>query len=121
VSRVQTLRFLLDEDVSPEVAVVARGLGLDAVSVHEIARTGLSDEEQLVFAANQRRVLVTPNRDDFIALTRLFYATMRTHHGVVVVPRTLPNNRPAAMAHAIAAWMDRFGPHDPGLGFLDFL
>lgn len=52
---------------------------------------------------------------------RSFYATMRTHHGVVVMPRTLPNNRPAAMACAIATWMDRFGPYDPGVGFLVFL
>jgi uncharacterized protein with PIN domain len=121
VNHVRTIRFLLDEDVSPEVAVVARGLGLDAVSVHEIARTGLSDEDQLVYAANQQRVLVTRNRDDFIALTRSFYATNRTHHGVLVFPRTLPNNKPAAMAHAISAWLDRNGEHDPGLGFLEFL
>lgn len=114
-------RFLLDEDVSPAVAVVARGLGLEVLSVHEVARTGLSDEDQLSYAAGQGRVLVTRNRDDFVALTRSFFATMRSHGGILVVPRSLPNHRPEAITQALLAWLDRYGEHDPGLGFLDFL
>ena len=34
------MRFLIDEDLSPAVARICRGLGLDAVSVHEIERRG---------------------------------------------------------------------------------
>jgi hypothetical protein len=44
------VRPLVDEDLPPKVAEVARGLGLNAVSVHEIGRRGLSDVAQLHFA-----------------------------------------------------------------------
>ncbi|MDZ7706778.1 MAG: DUF5615 family PIN-like protein [Trueperaceae bacterium] len=115
------MRFLLDEDLPPKTADVGRGLGLDVVSVHELARTGLSDEHQLAFAASERRILVTCNRDDFVALTRSFYATGRPHAGIVMVSRACPNHRPATIAHALAAWRERYAPNGPGSGFLDFL
>ena len=44
------MRFLLDEDLPPLAAEVARGLGLDAVSVHELGRRGNMDRDQLRFA-----------------------------------------------------------------------
>lgn len=115
------VRFLLDEDLPPEAARAARGLGLDVASVHESARTGLSDEYQLAFAASEGRILVTRNRDDFIALTRSFYATGRAHAGVLIVSRAYPNHRPATIAHALVAWRERYASTDPGTGFLDFL
>jgi hypothetical protein len=69
------LRYLLDEDVNPAVSEAARALGLDVVSVHEIERTGVAfpDGAQLHFAAVERRIMVTRNRDDFIRLTRDFF------------------------------------------------
>jgi predicted nuclease of predicted toxin-antitoxin system len=115
------LRFLLDEDVKPEVAEMAGSLGLDVVSVHGLGRTGRSDEEQLEFAAAEGRILVTRNRDDYIALTRVCFATNRPHHGVLIVPWSLPNNATSAIARAIAGWAERYGGSDPGVGFLDFL
>jgi predicted nuclease of predicted toxin-antitoxin system len=115
------MRFLLDEDLPPEIARIARGLQLDTVSVHELGRAGLSDEDQLSFAAGERRTLVTRNRDDFIALTRAFYATGRTHYGVLIVPRSLPNSRLGAVANALEAWQQRYEGGSPGCGFLAFL
>ena len=61
--------FLLDEDVNPSAAEIARGLDLDVVSVHEIGRRGLHDWEQLEFAVSEHRTIVTRNRDDFVKLT----------------------------------------------------
>lgn len=98
------MRFILDEDVHPVVAEVARGLGVDAVSVHELDRRGLPDDEQLRWAAREARVFVTRNRDDFIRLTVEWFRTGETHPGVVIVPRSLPNDRPERIAHALAAW-----------------
>ena len=115
------LRFLLDEDLPPRVAVIARTFGVDVVSVHEIGRIGLSDEDQLAFAAAESRVLVTRNRDDFIALTRRAYATNAPHHGVLLVPRSVPNTQPERIARAVAAWADRFADGHPGSGFVDFV
>jgi hypothetical protein len=84
-------RFLLDEDLSPRVA---RGLGVDVESVNELDRRGLSEREQLCFAAVEGRIFVTRNRDDYITLTVEFYRTGEPHNGVLIVPRGLSNNRP---------------------------
>jgi predicted nuclease of predicted toxin-antitoxin system len=97
-------RFLLDEDLNPTTAEVARGLGVDVVGVHEIDRLGLSDEEQLRFAAAEGRILVTRNRDDYLALTTEFYRRGAPHRGVLIVIAGLPNNRPERLAHALARW-----------------
>lgn len=115
------MRFLLDEDLPPMAAEAARGLDLDVVSVHEWARTGPSDEQQLAFSATERRILVTRNRDDFIALTRTFYATGRAHAGILIVTRKHPNHRPATIAHALMMWSEQDSSNRPGAGFLDFL
>jgi uncharacterized protein with PIN domain len=115
------IHFLLDEDLPPAVATIARVLGLDVVSVHEIGRTGLPDDDQLRFAASESRILVTRNRDDFIALTHRAYATNAPHHGVLIVPRSAPNAHPERIEQAVAAWAARYSVAHPGSGFVDFL
>ena len=61
----------------------------------------------------------TRNRDDFIRLTVSFSPTGEMHHGVLLVPHSLPNHRPAQIAHALKRWARRTG--HPGAHFLDFL
>ena len=41
------MKVCLDEDISPEVAAILRSMGVNATSVHEARRQGLSDREQL--------------------------------------------------------------------------
>ena len=115
-------RFLLDEDLNPTAAEVARGLGLDVVSVHEIERLGLSDEEQLRFAAAEGRIIVTRNRDDLLALTTEFYRRGDPHRGVLIVTAGLPNNRPERLAHTLARWkMERGDYLHTTTHYADFL
>jgi len=102
---VAALRFLLDEDIAPQVAVIARGLGLDVASVHELGRTSLADYEQLRRAAADPRILVTFNRDDFIYWTREFFRAGLAHHGVLIFSRSLPRDQPDRLAHALAEWV----------------
>jgi hypothetical protein len=52
-------RLYLDEDVHRRVASALRLRNFDAVSAHEVERWGLSDEEQLSYAAAKGRVLFT--------------------------------------------------------------
>lgn len=113
------MRFLLDEDLTPEIAEIARGLGLDVLSVHEIERRGFTDEDQLRFSTSQDRIFVTRNRDDFIRLTVDFFQTGEAHLGLLIVPRSLPNHRPARIAHALKRWQER--PGERGSHFIDFL
>ncbi len=86
------MKFYLDEDLSPRIAEISRKLNLDCVSAHELEMVGASDEEQLDFAAQDGRCLVTFNRNDFIMLTRLYLDSSRSHYGVVVVPHSFRGN-----------------------------
>jgi len=118
------VRYLLDEDVNPAVAKAARSLGLDVVSGHEIARTGVEfrDEAQLRFAATERRIVVTRNRDDFLRLTRDFFQSGEAHFGVLIVPHTVPNNDPGRLARALKQWHDgRPAASDPEPYVIAFL
>ena len=98
------MRFYLDENLSEEIAVIARGLGLDVVSSHGSGRDKLTDEDQLTLAAAEGRCVVTANRDDFIRLTNLFFAEQRPHAGVLILPRSIPTNNFARIAHALAGY-----------------
>lgn len=81
-------------------------MGLDVESVHEIGRTGLSDPDQLRFAATDGRVMVTRNRDDFIRLTAEFFRSGERHAGLLVVSRALPSSKPERIAHALRSWSE---------------
>jgi predicted nuclease of predicted toxin-antitoxin system len=100
------LRFLLDEDLPPEAAEVARGLGLDVISVHELGHRGITDRDQLRFASQEGRIFLTRNHRDFIELTVEFYRAGEAHLGVLLVRRNLPNDRPERIAHALKRWAD---------------
>ena len=116
------LRFLLDEDLNPRAAKIARGIGLDATSVHDIGRLGLPDEEQLRLAAAEDRIFVTRNRNDFLALTTEFYRRGNPHAGVLIATAGLPNDRPERLAHALKRWKEERGEHlDTRSHYADFL
>lgn len=117
------MRFLLDENLPPLAGETALGLGLDVESVHEIDRTGLSDPDQLRFAATEGRVMVTRNRDDFIRLTTEFFRTCEPHPGLLIVSRALPSSKPERIAHALKSWSEarKGSPGSFGECSIDFL
>jgi hypothetical protein len=61
-------RLYLDSDVSRWLAPLLRAAGHDATTAHAEGRRGASDDEQLLFAAQEGRVLLTHNRADFVLL-----------------------------------------------------
>jgi predicted nuclease of predicted toxin-antitoxin system len=104
-----SLRFLLDEDLSPKVAEAVRARGVDAVSVHEVGRANLRlpDVEQLRYAAEQERVLVTYNRADFQALDAAWRLENRDHAGILwCLERTIPRRPIGELARALE-WSSR--------------
>lgn len=98
------LAFYLDADLSPKIAEIARGLGLDAVSAHEVGMVEAEDAEQLARAASETRVLLTRNRDDFLQLTLEAYHDRGPHAGLLIVEAVSGAHRHARVAHALARW-----------------
>lgn len=108
---------------SAATAPAARALGIDVISVHEVDRTGpeFTDHEQLRYAASERRVMVTRNRDDYIRLTRELFRTGEPHQGLLIIPHTLPNADPGRIARALNAWCEALPGESPGEYVIDFL
>ena len=96
------MRPYLDEDISPKVSVILRKKGVDAVSAHEVHMLQSSDEEQLSFAANEGRAMVTRNRNDFINLTVQFFENLKPHEGLIIVPYTIPGSEFSRLADMLA-------------------
>jgi len=103
------VRVCLDEDISPQVAVILRSLAVDATSLHELGRQGLSDREQLELTASEGRCLITRNRSDFLLLTREFFDRGLPHAGVLIVPWTIPPDNVRLIAKRIAQYAKRAG------------
>lgn len=79
----------LDQDVDVELAVRLRASGYDVVTTRDISNIGKSDEEQLQYAADQGRAILTHNRRHFRRLHRDWTSSGRQHSGIIV-SRHLP-------------------------------
>lgn len=79
------IRLYVDEDVHESVAPALRRHGYDVLTVREANRRGLSDAEQLAYAADQGRTLFSFNAADYIALHLEYLAQGREHAGIIVV------------------------------------
>ena len=58
-----TIRFHLDEHVHPGIAIGLRAYGVDVTTTFEAGLAGQGDPDQLAFAVQESRVLVTHDSD----------------------------------------------------------
>jgi predicted nuclease of predicted toxin-antitoxin system len=76
------MTFLLDQDVPDAIARVIQQAGHEALRLRELISAESPDDVVLAFAHSRKAVLVTCNRDDFLAL-----AQSTPHSGIVIVIR----------------------------------
>lgn len=78
------LSFYLDENIQQALAGALRERGVDILTTQEAGNVGLSDSEQLNFAAQKNRVLVSYNKRDFAKLHYEGLSGKRAHNGIVL-------------------------------------
>ena len=64
------IRFHLDEQVDPEIASQLRRRGIDVTTTVEVGLRTASDESQLNFIRQQKRVIFTHDQDFLIIANR---------------------------------------------------
>ena len=112
------MKFYLDDDLTPAIAVALRKRGADAVSAHEVGNLGLGDMDQLVFAADQGRCLVSGNARDFCRLAHAAVEQGRPHAGIVLCSSRLRGPNVGAVVKALVQLSGRY---PAGLGEYDVL
>lgn len=106
------MRYLLDEMYPPAAAAGLRSRGIDAVAVKELADPpGSDDHSLLVWAHEQKRVVVTENVPDFARL-----AGSCEHCGIVMFPRTRFTRTASSIGVLVDALAALAGDAPDGLG-----
>lgn len=84
------IELYLDEDVSVLVAELVRARGFVALTTRDAGRLHTSDVDQLAYAVNHHKTLLTHNRADFETLSQTYAATGQTHAGIIIAVRHPP-------------------------------
>ena len=109
------MKALLDEQLSPQIAVALRQRGHDVIAVVERSDlAGRSDSLILEVAGSELRAVITNNVKDFRPLAAQRLARGQPHAGLILVPaaRTRTRAAEAPLADAIESVMRR---HPDGL------
>jgi len=78
-------RLYFDEDADARLADSLQQRGYDVETTVDASRLAASDEQQLRYAADQQRVLVTHNIRHFPALHSQWMAVHQDHGGIVIL------------------------------------
>lgn len=78
------VRLYLDEDVPVSFSEALANRGVDVLTTQKSGNKGNSDQDQMLFAMAEKRVLFTHNKVDFIKLHDHYLKNNRTHYGIIV-------------------------------------
>ena len=84
------IELYLDEDVNVLVASLLQGRGFVAVTTRDEGQLQNSDAQQLAYAVNQQKTILTHNRADFENLAQIYAETGQTHYGIILAVRHPP-------------------------------
>ena len=76
------IRIYTDESVDVAIAHGLQRRGVEAFSARDRDRLGLTDEEQLAFA-NEEKCTIFTHDTDFLRIVAQWIHDGRTHHGVI--------------------------------------
>jgi predicted nuclease of predicted toxin-antitoxin system len=109
------VRAILDEQLSPQIAVLLRQSGYDVTAVadrQDLARR--SDRIIFGVACGEGRTVVTNNVKDFRPLAAEWLAQGRVHAGLILLPSTRTRTR-SAIAAVAGAIENVLRDHSDGL------
>jgi len=80
------IRLYLDEMIPPKLALALRTAGYDAMHCYEVglSNRAIPDDDQLAFAAQAGRAILTFNSLDFPRLDARWKSASRRHSAIVV-------------------------------------
>lgn len=112
------IRIFTDEMVNPRLAGFLSRLGYDVVSCQWVGRSnrGIPDEEQLSYASQQGRAILTFNVGDFERLDRQWKARGLVHAGIIVAPQI---TRLAELTRRVQLHLDTVSPDAQGNTLLE--
>jgi hypothetical protein len=119
---VTSVRFLLDEMLSPEIArqLCTHTIDADAVAARPDL-VGRADDHVLAIATRESRCLVTANIADFAALDASWRADAQEHAGILLVASALLLRRGSLGAVTSALHECATAEGAPGPGGIRFL
>lgn len=85
------IELYLDEDVHVLVAALLRARGFDVKTTRDTGRLAASDADQLAYAADHQRALLTHNRADFESLHMTYVSSHQRHSGIIIAVRRPPH------------------------------
>lgn len=99
------MRFLVDENLSPQVAVLLNEAGHEAAHVYDLKAKSASDDTIMVMAAAEERVIISADTD-FGALL----ASNRATRPSVILVRELIHLRPNELVALLLLNLDVIAP-----------
>jgi len=81
------IELYLDEDVDVQVAELLRSRGFEVFTTQEVNLLSASDADQLSYAVQQGKAIVTHNRVHFEVLAKEYVAQGRFHYGIIIATR----------------------------------
>lgn len=93
------IEVYLDENVHVLIAKIIQSHGFNALTAQEAGLKGASDSDQLEFSSKDGRAILTCDRRDFEELASEYFATGKTHAGIII----LSDNSPQEIARRTIA------------------
>lgn len=78
------IKLYLDEDIDISLSIALKQKGINVLTTQESGHKRLSDTEQLEFAVNSKRAILTHNKRDFILLHKKYLLEGKEHYGIIL-------------------------------------